>query len=425
MKSKKILKGICFCKFLIMVAVIVAFIPISVIAHDHLIITSQDASVGKEIAAYLPDGTHVFSHIPEGGVTDNTPAFIVPDPTTQRFLVTCPAPRTSTTPDNQSVRILDASDPYNITLVNTLHPGLRPFHAYLSPDGKFVVGNDSSDDIAIIDPVEPDSYDLIEAGHHHTTIVFAGDASQYDIYAGRFGDPGGMDIVDGDTLTVRTQITDLLPRPHSGVYSSYTERVYFGHMGGIEIFGTTGEEKDQHIGTIPMDEGQMIPLSRISPDGRFIYGGVHYDGEEGSYFYAVDLADDSVTTVPSVSCKYYAFSPDGKWLVAGDFNKPPSQTDFKVHVISTDPESPDFMTVVTEFSVSNSQIGFHTSAFSPDSRYAYLGLPDIDQIMVVDVEDLEASFLTLPSNSAPRWLRVLPLTSPLEPTAVSNWNFYQ
>lgn len=409
-------------------------------ATPHLIVTSQDATVGKEIAVYEPDGTKVFQYITEENYDENTPTFIAVDPATRRFVVTCPGP---TAPHNhRPVTSLAHEDPEHshghsvlifdysrypdapITLVEELFTGMKPYHVELSPDGKFVVCNDTSDTLSIIDPADPDHFHTVSAGHDHTTLVFAGDASGYDIYASRFGNPGGMDIVDGATLVTRATLGGLPPNPHTGVYSSHTRRVYFGGLGGVMVFGTQGAEKDTYIGAIPIEAGRMIPLSRISPDGKRLIGGVHYDGVAGSYFYSLDLTNDTLTTCSSVSCKYYAYSPDGKWIVAGDYNKPAAQTYHKVHVINCDPDSPRFMTVVAEFDVPDSRIGFQAADFSPDSRHACLGLSTSDKLMVVDVTTLSATYHDLPLNSAPKWLRVLPVDSP-PATRAQNWSRYE
>lgn len=401
---------------------VLVFLSSSASALDHLIATTQDSGVGKEIAIYTPTGSQIFSYTTIGGNTENVPTFLVNDPATHRFLVTCIGP---TGGSGHSVQIFDYSNYPNgeITHLQELEVGKKPYHCYLSPDNLFYVANDESGTLAIIDPSSPNTFTEITAGLDHSTLVFAGDATTYDIFASRFGSPGGMDIVDGTTHLIRTTLESLLGNPHTGVYSAYTKRVYYGCSGGIEVFGTTADEKDTHITTIAMDSGQMIPLSHISPDGRYLIGGVHYDAATGSYFYSIDLSDHSITKCSSVSCKYYAYSPDGNWIVAGDYNKPADQEDYKVHVINCNPASTDYMKVVKEFSVTDSQIGFQAACFSADSRYAYLGLTTTDQMLEIDVDTLTETTINLPTNAAPKWLRVLPLTT--ETSHVTSWEIYQ
>jgi hypothetical protein len=266
--------------------------------------------------------------------------------------------------------------------------------------------------------------ETISAGEHHLTFAFAGDAASYDIYVGRFdgANPGGVDIVDGLTRSVRTTLEPFGPRPHTAVYSALTERVYFSFGGGIEVFGTQGVELDTHVETIETVTPNMTPLLRISPDEQYIVGGLHFDGAPGSYFFSHDLVADSSQTVASVSCKYYAYSPDGRWIAAGDFNKPTSQANNHVHLINTDPGSPGYMTIAASWELTGataSRVGFHAAAFSPDSQTAYLGLSEAHQVMVIDVNSLSATYFNC--ELAPNWFHVLEDADSL---AVQQWKQY-
>ncbi len=396
--------------FGILLGMVIGFASHSAMSADYLIAISHKNDINKKVTVYEPQGTEVFSYVPEGSFSENTPRFIRPVPSAKRFFVSCP------NGDAQTGGIVEAFDysryPESIAHVMSIETGDRPFHIYVTPDDLVCVANDGENTFSLIHP-ETLEVETLAGGYHHATIGFAeypGTSRFYDIYATQFhpGEPGGVDIIDGNTRQIRKTLLDLLPLPHSVVYSSLTKRIYIACAGGVEVFGTEGEQKDQHLKTIPTTEGHMTPSLKISPDGRYIVGNCHWDGEPGSYFYSVDLLTEEMTTCQSVSCKGYAYSPDGKWIVAGDFNKPGEEEIQRVHVISTDPSSTDYMTVVKEFRLSTpSQVGFLAQDFSPDGQKAYLGLTQTDQVMVVDVKTLTADYFDC--DPAPFFLSVIPL----------------
>jgi DNA-binding beta-propeller fold protein YncE len=387
---------------------------------DHFIAISHKNDVNKKITVYEPDGKQIFSYGPPGTVMENTPRFIQAIPSAKKFFVTCPNGDAET---GGTVEIFDYSgNPSVIHHVLSLETGAKPFHAYVTPDDLFCVANDGDDTLSLIDPFAL-RVETIVGGHHHATIGFPATESGYDIYSTRFfgaGNPGGVDIIDGNTHEIRFTNDVILPLPHSVVYSPVTKKVYIACAGGIEVFGTVGEEKDVHLNTIPTTEGRMTPSLKLSPDGRYIVGNCHWDGESGSYFYSINLETEEMKSVSSVSCKGYAYSPDGKWIVAGDFNKPPEQEIQIVHIINCDPASPNYMSIVKEIPLSSpSQIGFYAHDFSPDSTTAYLGLTQSDMILKVDVTTLTVSQFSC--EAAPFILSVIPLHVT---TDVGAWNLY-
>ncbi len=384
------------------------FCCIEVFAADHLIAVSHRNDINKMITVYEPDGTIVFSYEPSGSVLENTPRFIRAIPSVKKFFVSCPD---GDSEEGGTVEAFDYSAyPGSILCTRTLETGAHPFHSYVTPDNRFCVANDGEDTVSLIDP-ETMEIETFEGGHHHATVGFPTTESGYDIYATRFNgtdSPGGVDIIDGLTKTIRITHSDILPLPHSVVYSPMMKKVYIACAGGVEVFGTEGAEKDVHLKTISTTEGHMTPSLKLSPDGRYIVGNCHWDGEPGSYFYSINLETEEMKTVESVSCKGFAYSPDGKWIVAGDFNMPGDQETQLIHVINCDPSSPDYMTIVKEFPLSTpSQVGFFAQDFSPDSQKAYLGLTQTDLIAVVDVTMLTME--TFPCEPAPYFLSTLPL----------------
>ena len=395
--------------------------------EDHLIATIQDASVGKQITLHEPDGTVVFSHSPAGGPTESTPNFLEVIPEDKRFLVSCTDGSSNT---GGSIEIYDYSAYASggaITHVTSLDVGDKPFHTNVTPDGRVCVSIDGETPgrLLLVDLMDPANYVSIEGGQNHSTTAFVPlGGGDFDIYASNFFGPstnGGMDILEYSGSAWNHRVNDLplnYPLPHTAVYSDFDQRVYFTTAGEIVAFDTTGPQKDQINRTIPTVAGQMTPLLRVTPDGRYLVGGLHYDSAPGSYFYSIDLQDDSVTTVNSVSCKYYAFSPDGSWLVAGDLNKDPAQTNNEVHVIQI-----PGMTQAASFDLTGahaSNVGFQAAAFSPDSRYAYLGLAATDEVLIVDTQDL-SGFTTFPTAAAPKWMRTIEVDNT---TAVDNWMSY-
>lgn len=396
---------------------------------DHLVATVQDASAGKQITLHEPDGNIVFSYSPSGGPTENTPNFLESVPSQQRFLVTCTDGSAST---GGSVEIFDYSA-YGtggaITHVMSLDVGDKPFHTSITPDERVCVAIDGETPgrILLFDLMDPANYESIVAGQNHATTAFVPLAGGgFDIYASNFFGPstdGSVDIVehDGSTWIVRADDVPLgAALPHTAVFSTYNDRVYYSTRGQLVGFDTQGAGKDQIVHTIPTVSGNMTPLLNMTPDGRYLVGGLHYDGAAGSYFYKVDLLDDSVQTVPSVSCKYYAFSPDGAWIVAGDLNKDPAQANNEVHVIDVGTMTREQEWELTGADASN--VGFQAAAFSPDSRFAYMGLPAADAVMVVDTSDL-SSYTTFPTAAAPKWVRTLSVTTTA--SSVSDWQTYQ
>jgi DNA-binding beta-propeller fold protein YncE len=387
---------------------------------DHIIVISHKNDINKKITVYEPDGDQVYSYAPPGSVMENTPRFIQAIPAAKTFFVACP---NGDSEFGGTVEIFDYSGNQSaIHHAQTLETGAKPFHAYVTPDNLFCVANDGDDTLSFIDPLTL-MVETIPGGHHHATIGFPVTASGYDIYATRFlgaGNPGGVDIVDGNTREIRITHNEILPLPHSVVYSPVTRKVYIACAGGIEVFGTVGDEKDVHLKTIPTTEGRMTPALKISPDGRYIVGNCHWDGEPGSYFYSINLETEEMKTVSSVSCKGYAYSPDGKWIVTGDFNKPPEQEIQQVQIINCDPISPNYMSIAKEVPLSSpSQIGFFAQGFSPDSTTAYLGLTQSDKIMRVDVTSLSVS--EFDCEAAPYILSVIARN---EASDVSAWLHY-
>ncbi len=399
----------------------ISFIFVSMSSSaDHFIAISHKNDVNKKITVYEPEGEQVFSYAPPGSVLENTPRFIQAIPAAKKFIVTCP---NGDTESGGTVEIFDYSGyPNVIHHIQTFETGAKPFHAYVTPDDLFCVANDGEDTLSFIDPLTL-MVETIAGGHHHATIGFPLSESDYDIYSTRFlgaDNPGGVDIIDGNTREIRLTNNEILPLPHSVVYSPVTRKVYIACAGGIEVFGTVGDEKDVHVKTIATTEGHMTPALKLSPDGRYIVGNCHWDGEPGSYFYSINLETEEMKTVSSVSCKGYAYSPDGKWIVAGDFNKPPEQEIQKVQIINCDPTSPNYMSIVQEIPLSApSQVGFFAQGFSPDSTIAYLGLTQSDTIMRVDVTTLSVS--QFDCEAAPFILSVIPLN---EPSGVSSWLHY-
>ncbi len=389
-------------------------------AADHLIAVSHKNDVNKMIAVYDSGGAMVFSYTPPGSFFENTPRFIRVIPSLKRFFVTCP---NGDSEDGGTIEAFDYSGfPGSIIHLKSILSGNKPYHIYVTPDNKICSTNDGDDAISLIDP-STFAIETIDAGHHHATIGFPVNESGYDIFATRFmgsDNPGGVDIIDGITKEKRLTDSNILPLPHSVVYSTVTKKVYISCAGGIEVFGTQGAEKDVHLKTILTTEGHMTPSLRISPDGQHIVGNCHWDAEPGSYFFSIDLQTEKMTKVNSVSCKGYAYSPDGKWIAAGDFNKPFDQDIQVVHLINCDPDSVDYMTVAQQFELSYpSQIGFFAQDFSPDSKKAYLGLTQSDQIMVVDVETFSASYIDC--EAAPYFLSVLPLSIA---SSVNDWSMF-
>ena len=401
--------------------------PSSAFDSNHLIVISHDHLVHKAITVYTPDGTQVMEYIPEGLYYQNIPAYIASIPEAGRFAVSCfiegagHSHGHSTHDDDDDddhhheggyVAVFDVAPFLRgsvITLAGEVEAGWKPFHIKVTPDRQFCVANDESDDLTLINPWTLAAR-TFPGGRHHTTLAFSGDAGGYDIYATRYNGadlPGGVDIVDADSGTTRAVLLDLPPLPHTAVSSSLTGHVYIACAGGIAVVGGRGTpEAYQHIRTIPTVAGRTTPDIRISPDGRYLIGNLHVDGQAGSFFYAIDLAnDDAMTSCSSVSCKSYAYSPDGRWIVAGDFNRPAGQPHINVHVIDSDPQSAGFMTVAQEWRLEESQVGFQAASFSPDSRTAYLGLTQSDEILVVHTDTLTSS--TFACAAAPKWVHVV------------------
>lgn len=395
---------------------------------DHLVVTMQDGSVGKQITVHEPDGTIVYSYSTHGGPTERTPTFLASAPQHQRFLVSCPNGSSSL---GGSIEVFDYSAYASggpINHVVSLDVGDKPFHTAVAPDGRVVVCIDGETPgrILLVDLQDPEAYISIEAGQNHATIAFAPTSSGgFDIYASRFlgNSIGSVDIVEkaaGGWARRATAIPLNKPRPHTAVYSSFNQRVYYSTQGELAGFDTQGAHRDELVHAIPTVDGRMTPLLRITPDHRFLVGGLHYDGVPGSFFYKVDLQDDSMATVPSVSCKYYAFAPTGQWIVAGDFNKDPDQQHHQVHVVDL-----DNMVVARSWDMQGddaSNVGFQAAAFCHEGRYAYLGLHAVDKVMVVDTEDL-SSYQTFPTAAAPRWLRTLEVRGAA--SSVRDWRAFE
>lgn len=389
-------------------------------ADDHFIAISHKNDVNKKITVYEPDGNQVFSYTPTGTVTENTPRFIQAIPSANKFFITCP---NGDSESGGTVEVFEyQGNPSTVQHIQTIETGGKPFHCYVTPDDLFCVSNDGDATFSFIDPLTL-LVETISGGYHHATIGFPNSGSGYDIYATKFygaGNPGGVDIIDGISREIRTTNPEILPLPHSVVYSPVTQKIYIACAGGIEVFGTVGDEKDVHLETITTTADHMTPALKISPDGRFIVGNCHWDGAEGSYFYSINLETGEMATVSSVSCKGYAYSPDGKWIVAGDYNKPAEQEIQKVHIINCDPTSASYMSIVKEIPLSTaSQVGFFAHSFSPDSTVAYLGLTQTDKIMRVDVTSL--SVTEFACEAAPFILNTIPLN---ETSNVPYWKLY-
>ncbi len=403
--------------------------PLLAAPASHLVATIQDASVGKTITLHEPDGTVVFTHAPAGAANESTPNFLESVPSLQRFLVTCTDGSAST---GGSVEIYDYSAYATggaITHVTSLDVGDKPFHTSLTPDDRVCVAIDGETPgrILLFDLSDPANYTSIVAGQNHATTAFVPlPGGGFDIYASNFfgpSTPGSLDILEytAGTWSVRVDDTPLNHQlPHTAIYTPYNERVYFSTAGELAGFATTGPQKDQLVHSIPTATDKMTPLLSVTPDDRYLVGGLHYDAAPGSTFYKVDLSDNSVQDVASVSCKYYAFSPDGAWIAAGDLNRDPAQTNNEVHLVDV-----GTMTIAAQWELTGadaSNIGFQAAAFSPDSRYAYLGLHTVDKVMVIDTQS-PATYSTFPTAPAPKWLRTIDVTG--APTSVENWNQYR
>lgn len=292
-------------------------------------------------------------------------------------------------------------------------------------------------------------------------------------------EPGKLAIIDGTTLEVRALLETDLPLLHSVVYSKLTQRVYVSGMGGLVVLGTQGTEKDVLLPTIEYSEERLAPWLKISPDGRYIFGLLephdhdHSHGKPGAadgeqlnnplahrtgstattrnqffrvtrskglldeddhdhdhnepLLFAYDLVTDSSSTLHTVQGGNFAYSPNGQWLVIGDIVLEEATASYRVDIIRFDPDSGTLsqehrfiLPLPGQKEVST--IASESSAFSPDSKRAYLPLPEADQIMVVDVSvsPPEASFLDV--EIAPHHVEAAFLP---QASGVHDWGVYR
>ena len=409
-------------------------------AADLLVITHQN-DVNKKITAYTEDGTQLLSFTPEGDFEENIPTWIVAATEAQRFFVA------ATVEDAHHeekgvheetegrVEVFEyAVSGAPISHVTSLHTGNRPFHMYIAPDGRAVVANDEDGTISLIDPFTLD-FETITAGFEHGTIAFEGSPSDFDIYVGRFNEeanPGGVDIANSVTGATRTRIENLLPNPHSAVYSPISQRVYFAAIGGLEVIGTQGAEMDMHVGTVPLPEGNEAEL-KISQDGRMIYGNIipdHHDEkgpveeETEPQIFAYDVINDTTTVLEEAAqAADIDLSPDGNFIIAGDF-EPHEGEEPKLQIIDADPDSPTFMTVLQEYDLGSATgdptvAGFSGAKFSSDGDVAYVTLTQRDEIMVIDMSDFSTT--TFPVEAAPWFLQVIEIQGT---SSVDNWDLF-
>ncbi len=403
-------------------------------SSDYLLALSHQNDVNKKITLYTPTGERLLSYAPSGDYDVNIPTWIISAPKVKRLFVSCTLDEEHNhgkgvkAAKEGFVDVFDYSGYPNspITHVGSVEVGNVPFHNYLAPDGRVVVSNDEDGTLSFIEPATL-NVETVTAGYHHGTLVFAGDAADYDTYVGRFLGKtvrGGIDIIGHDGA-VRTTLALDLPNPHSGVYSPLTKRVYFACIGGLQIIGTEGDEKDKVVGkaTLP-GEGVEAQL-KISPDGKRVIGNIYYEeggGEQGA-FYSYDVLTGALTSVESVNCTDFGYSPDGKWLVAGDLVLTGSSTVYQVHVINTDPDSIHFMKVVKAVPLDDpvpSRVGFSGVQFSPDGSLAYVALTERDQLLVIHMDDLSET--TIPVEAAPWFLLTFQTESA---SGVRTWSFYK
>jgi len=395
---------------------ILSCVSITAQSANFLLALSHQNDVNKKITIYNPNGDQVLSYAPSGNYEENIPTWIISAPDVKRLFVSCTVDeehhhgKDIETAKKGLVEVFDYTGYPDapITHVGSVEVGNVPFHNYLAPDGRVVVSNDEDGTLSFIEPASL-VVETVTGGHHHGTVVFVGDASGYDTYVGCFlgeTQAGGIDII-GQDGSVRTTLTLSLPNPHSGVYCPLTKRVYFACMGGLEVIGTEGEEKDKLLETFPLPGQGVEAQLKISPDGRHIIGNIYYEdpSDEQGAFYSYDTLTGVLTTVESVNCTDFGYSPDGKWLVAGDLVLTGTSSVHQVHVINTDPSSASFMKVVKAIPLDEpnpSRVGFSGVQFSPDGTKAFVALTERDQLLVIDMEDLSET--TLPVEAAPWFL---------------------
>ena len=414
---------------------ILSGVSVSAQSANYLLAISHRNDVNKKITVYKPDGEQVFNYIPSGNYDENIPTWILSAPASKRLLVSCTVDEdhhhekdTKTTTEGL-VEVFDYSGypDSGITHVDSVEVGNVPFHNYLAPDGRVVVSNDEDGTLSFIEPASLE-VETVTGGYHHGTVVFVGDASGYDTYVGRFlgeTETGGIDIIGKDGA-VRTTLTLSLPNPHSGVYSPLTKRVYFACMGGLEVIGTEGTDKDKLLEPVPLPGEGVEAQLKISPDGRHVIGNIYYEdpGDEQGAFYSYDTMTGALTSVESVNCTDFGYSPDGKWLVAGDLVLTGTSTVHQVHVINTDPSSSNFMKVVKAIPLDEpipSRVGFSGVQFSPDGTKAYVALTERDQLLVINMEDFSET--TLPVEAAPWFL--LAFSTAETPSGIEAWQLYE
>lgn len=383
---------------------------------DYLLALSHQNDVNKKITLYTPGGEQLFSYAPSGDYEDNIPTWIISAPKVKRLFVSCTMDEGHSHGKNQKagkegfIEVLDYSGyPGSpITHAGTVEVGNTPFHNYLAPDGRVVVSNDEDGTLSFIEPASL-TVETVTAGYHHGTVVFAGEASNYSTYVGRFlGEdvPGAVDIIGQDGI-LRATVDLGLPNPHSGVYSPLTHRVYFACMGGLVMIGTQGEEKDKVVGKVTLPGQGVEAQLKISPDGKRVIGNIYYEegGEEPGAFYSYDVQSGVLTSVESVNCTDFGYSGDGKWLVAGDLILSGTASTHFVHVINTDPDSSQFMKVVMAVPLEDpvpSRVGFSGVQFSPDGSLAYVALTERDELLVIHMADLSQTIM--PVEPAPWFL---------------------
>lgn len=414
---------------------ILSGVSISAQSADYLLAISHQNDVNKKVTIYNPDGQQIFNHVPSGSYDENIPTWMIAAPAVKRLFVSCTADeehhheKSNKAEKEGLVEVFDYSGYPDspITHVGSVEAGNVPFHNYLAPDGRVVVSNDEDGTLSFIEPASL-IVETVTGGYHHGTVVFVGDASGYETYVGRFlgeTEAGGIDIIGNDG-TVRKTLTLSLPNPHSGVYSPLTRRVYFACIGGLEVIGTEGTEKDKLLETVPLPGEGVEAQLKISPDGRHVIGNIYYEdpGEEQGAFYSYDTVTGALSSVESVNCTDFGYSPDGKWLVAGDLVLTGTSTVHQVHVINTDPSSVNFMKVVKAIPLDEpvpSRVGFSGVQFSPDGTKAYVALTERDQLLVINMEDLSET--TLPVEAAP-WFLFAFSTEEI-PSGIKSWQLYE
>lgn len=419
-------------KFICVCAAAAWLLAPPVAAQPHLVVMSHREDVNKAITVYDADGDLLLKTVTTGGVNNHRPRFISVSPLHYRFLVT--APNLSNTGAGAAY-VFDYSgypNPGGVGLHAVVATGAWPFHTATAPDGRFAVACDAANRVDLIHPGTL-AVQSIPAGATHSTLCFAKNASGAYLFAVQFpgdenphpfpgktdhdGEHGSVDVVDLATGLVVANVALTLPVPHSLVYSPLTDNVYVSCEGGLEII--EAKPPFDHQGTIeaPKEE-TLAPAIKISPNGRFIVGiaSAHehehdaalyflkqaLDEDSEPYLWVYDLVNDTSQTIDEfVHCQDFAYSPDGRWIVAGSSDAHDGHP-YEVAVVQLDTTTGD-LAEVERFDIDSALAGIDTDLlparvglfgadFSPDSTRAYLSIvpTDItpsptDQVMVVDV----------------------------------------